>query len=222
MELLIDWNTVNGSDGSATCTMFDNNNNNNSNNNNNNNSNEMTTVIGSVMGPGPVKPKQESFEEASVEVDLAFINSPSSITTNVLSYQIREMVLAHIIKEMNPRSLIKIALQVITPFLNEADEAGIRVVAFNAAMCALISAGIPLKGISIAYLTAVDVAGGCVGAIETVYEYKEQNVNGRLVYQNIMCAPTSINVLKKSLTKAEENSSRIYEGLLLSLEKEYR
>lgn len=221
MELQIYWNTVNGSDGSATCTMFQNSNNNNNCKDNNNN-NESTTVIGSVMGPGPVKPKQESFEEASVEVDLAFINSPSSITTNVLSFQIKEMVLAHIIKEMNPRSLIKIALQVITPFLNETDEAGIRVVAFNAAMCALISAGIPLKGIPIAYLTAVDVAGGCGGAIETVYEYREQNINGRLVYQNIMCAPTSIDILKSSLANAEESSSRIYESLLLSLEKEYR
>lgn len=201
--LHIDWNTVHGSDGSATCKMGL--------------QNEIT-VIASVMGPGPVKSKQESFEEMSLEVDLALLNAPSSIMTNVLSFQIKEMISHFIIKEINPRSICKISLQVVTAFLDESQEGSIRVVAFNAAMCALIMAGIPLKGIGIASISSFNF----LASIETIYEYKEEHISGLLVHQNIKCPPTSIDVLQSYLIECQLQSSLYYQMILKSLREEYK
>ncbi|KXS22309.1 ribosomal protein S5 domain 2-like protein, partial [Gonapodya prolifera JEL478] len=97
-----------------------------------------TEVLAAVYGPTEVKIRDEKLDRATLEVKWKPIIGPPGIVETSYERFLRESLDSAVITSLHPRTLISITIQVIN------DDGSILSCAFNAALLALLDAGIPL------------------------------------------------------------------------------
>ncbi|KAJ3024166.1 Exosome component 5 [Thoreauomyces humboldtii] len=112
-----------------------------------------SAVLCSVFGPIEVKIRDEKLDKATVEVVFKCASGQSTTTERLYERIVRETLEASILTALHPRTLIRITLQVLT------DDGGILSTALNAAILALVDAGIPLRSLPAAVTCMMDREG---------------------------------------------------------------
>jgi exosome complex component RRP46 len=134
---------------------------------------DKTAVLAAVYGPREIRMKNEQLDRTTVQTE--FHHTMHHYEASKLrQYEVilRESLEKVIITAMYPRSLILIVLQVLQ------DDGSIFSVSFNAAVVALMDAGIPIKGL-IGAVTCGMIAND-IFYLDLTREEEEQVINGTL------------------------------------------
>ncbi|KAJ8329893.1 exosome non-catalytic core subunit rrp46 [Batrachochytrium dendrobatidis] len=98
-----------------------------------------SSVLCSVYGPTASRPRDEKLDHAHIQVVFSPVSGISGTQERTYEHFIRQVVEAIVLSALHPRTTIQITLQVLF------DDGSILSTAINAAVLALIDAGIPLS-----------------------------------------------------------------------------
>lgn len=163
-------------------------------------------VMAAVHGPAPVKTKQELIDTATVLVSLSPLNTPPNLVHNSMAIRIQRVLEKTILGMLHPRSLITIALQ--PTVLDDID--GSFAVLLNAAVLALLDAGIPLSSIPVAVME---------GHFSAVYSFTSEETS--LLYHSITGAKLTGSKLDQMLICSEQQSKTFFESIQQSIYRCY-
>ncbi|KAG0301465.1 Exosome component 5 [Dissophora globulifera] len=100
-----------------------------------------SSVLCSVTGPAEVKLRDEKLDKATLEVVVRPLVGLPGVKDKALERNIRETLEPLVLSGLHPRTLVQIVVQTMK------DDGSIASTAFNAAIMALLDAGIPLSSI---------------------------------------------------------------------------
>lgn len=155
-------------------------------------------IVAAVYGPVPVKSKQEKIDTATIQVVFESTNSPPSIIQNSIAVRLERIFELVLLGTAYPRSLVNISIQPIKIGDNNVDR--LFTICFNAAVLALLDAGI--------YMTCIPIALSNSEGLETIYSHTSTKTT--LLYHQFSNKLNNPTELQGQLKKAEEQSQLLF------------
>ncbi|KAJ3218872.1 Exosome component 5 [Dinochytrium kinnereticum] len=139
---------------------------------------DKSSALAAVYGPKEVKLRDELIDRAFVEVNLKPLVGFSGTTERHYERVIKELTSSIVLSSMHPRTAIEITVQIMS------DDGGMLSTSINAAILALLDAGVPLKAMA-ASVTCMTKQDGTLILDPTLEELKDAASTHVFAFDNI-------------------------------------
>ncbi|KAF9941411.1 Exosome component 5 [Modicella reniformis] len=166
-----------------------------------------SSVICSVVGPAEVKIRDEKLDRATIEIVARPLVGLPGVKDKTLERNIRETLEPLILSGLHPRTGIQIVVQTMK------EDGCILSTAFNAAILALLDAGIPLKSILASVTCIIDSRTNQILLDPTIEETTHAKSTHVFVFDNKVSI-SSIN--PEDVAMDEDSKEPSHTGILFS------
>ncbi|KAI8854449.1 ribosomal protein S5 domain 2-type protein [Chytridium lagenaria] len=139
---------------------------------------DKSSALAAVYGPKEVKVREEQIDRAFIDVNMKPLIGLSGTTERHYERVIKELASSLILSTMHPRTAIEITIQVMS------DDGGMLSTAINAAVLALLDAGVPLKAMA-ASVTCITRHDGTLVLDPTLEEIKDAASTHVFAFDNV-------------------------------------
>jgi exosome complex component RRP46 len=183
----------------------------------------LAKVICSVSGPMEVKPRGELPVEATLELVVRPVTGLSSTREALLEDRLHGVLSSIILKNLYPRSLIQMVVQILEPGEGEQNNVLELAAGINSAVVALIDAAIPLHGLIASTAIAISKSNEFIiwPSPEELNEAKSTHCVAYEIIDNqvtrlLLCESTGLftkEQLMQCLNSAQPECMRIYQKI---------